>query len=165
MKGPKCGYEWKPKVENPKKCPRCNQPLHPYKKPLEIIPIQDKPSENMLIQATSLVYCPFCGAKLPNMPSQIVPIPVEEPSEEQPSEEEPLEEEYEEEPTGKEQPIEEPEEDMKPRKRKQREPKITDLFESSGFSEPFERSEGFAEALGLPSRRKEKRKKKVIECQ
>jgi len=33
MKCPDCGYEWKPRVENPKSCPRCKRRLdYPKKK-------------------------------------------------------------------------------------------------------------------------------------
>ena len=28
---PRCGYEWMPRVENPKKCPRCQKWLPPWK--------------------------------------------------------------------------------------------------------------------------------------
>ena len=31
IKCPYCGYEWKPKVKNPKSCPRCKRYL-PWKK-------------------------------------------------------------------------------------------------------------------------------------
>jgi len=31
MKCPHCGYEWKPRVKNPKECPRCKYRLDYYK--------------------------------------------------------------------------------------------------------------------------------------
>jgi DNA-directed RNA polymerase subunit RPC12/RpoP len=119
----KCGYTWTPKVANPKKCPRCNQPLHPYKlkpeaKPSEIVPVQPTPRKGAeTIQAITLVYCPFCGAKLPIYTPQTTPIE-EEPTEEQPTEEQPTEEQpTEEQPTEEESEEEEIEPlDLKPRK-------------------------------------------------
>ena len=106
MKCPKCGYEWTPKVADPKMCPRCPAYLKPLPK---VEPVEN--SEIVPTQTSGLVYCPFCGAKLPlqtmpipseEQPTEKEPEPVEPevivPSEEQPSEE-PSEEETEEEPS------------------------------------------------------------------
>lgn len=94
----KCGYEWKSKVDDPKMCPRCHAYLKPQEKKVSV----EKPSENIL------VYCPFCGAKLP---SQIGNLSISiKPTEEQPSEEKeehPEEQPLEEEPLEEEQPTEE----------------------------------------------------------
>lgn len=153
---PKCQYHWIPKVADPKMCPRCHAYLKPQEKRVSI----EKPSENVPIQATTLVYCPFCGAKLPtyHVP-QTMPIVVEpeEPSEEQPSEETP---EVEEDTVIYPQP-EEPEE--KPRKRKPREPKITDPFEPSGIAKEFEHSgiaDEFEPSEGFTDSLKEKKKRR-----
>ena len=36
MKCPKCGYEWIPRVKNPKKCPRCGKWLQDWRKSTEV---------------------------------------------------------------------------------------------------------------------------------
>jgi len=34
---PKCGYQWEPRVDNPKRCPRCGKWLLPKPSDKEII--------------------------------------------------------------------------------------------------------------------------------
>ena len=42
MKCPHCGYEWTPRVENPKKCPMCQKWLPPWKREAKVEAILEK---------------------------------------------------------------------------------------------------------------------------